>query len=87
VGIFLLRRSATCAAYSCNSLFPGSTLKANFELLCKGILQELNNGAMQEFFGQGKNDYTPKYIHVHSILSSHQAELRFSGVKHASAVG
>jgi len=47
VGIFLLRNSATFAAYSCNSLFPGSTLRANFELLCREEHYGLNGGGVQ----------------------------------------
>lgn len=48
MGIFLLRNSAAFAAYSCSALFPGSTLKANFELLYTEEHQALNNRSMQE---------------------------------------
>jgi len=74
VGIFLLRNSAAFAAYSCNALFPGSTLKANFELLCTEEHQALNNRSMQETGNEMKN-YSPRYIHAHSILLYHQVEL------------
>lgn len=60
-------------------------LKANFELLCREVLQALNNRSMQEISGLEKKDYSPKYIHVHSTLSSRPAKLQFSGVKSTSA--
>jgi hypothetical protein len=71
VGIFLLRNSAAFAAYSCSALFPGSTLKANFELLYTEEHQALNNRSMQETGNEMKKILTkvyscPRYTFVSS---------------------